>query len=69
MGMTRIALARVLEERGMNLHELHLATGISYSALHAIAKNKTTHIRFETIGALCDALACKPGDLFEYVPD
>ncbi|MBM6952839.1 helix-turn-helix transcriptional regulator [Enorma phocaeensis] len=43
--------------------------GISPVNLSRIKTGKISAIRFSTLEAMCEALACQPGDLLEYVPD
>ncbi|WP_232549404.1 helix-turn-helix domain-containing protein [Propioniciclava soli] len=54
----------LLSERGMTLTELADRIGLSVINLSILKNNRAKAIRFTTLTALCDALACSPGDLF-----
>ncbi|HZK06385.1 MAG TPA: helix-turn-helix transcriptional regulator [Actinomycetaceae bacterium] len=58
-------LDRVLEDRGVTLTELSNRTGITLANLSILKTGKARAVRFTTLTAICDALACAPGDLFE----
>ncbi|HUU01244.1 MAG TPA: helix-turn-helix transcriptional regulator [Myxococcota bacterium] len=55
-----------LAKRKMKLTELSAAVGISVQNLSVLKTGKARAIRFSTLEALCQALACTPGDLLEY---
>lgn len=57
-------LDRVLEDRGMTLTELSERTGITLANLSILKTGKARAVRFTTLTAICDVLACAPGDLF-----
>jgi DNA-binding Xre family transcriptional regulator len=48
---------------GRTLYWLAKSSGVPYSTLHKIARNKTDGISFAVLEKLCDALACEPCDL------
>lgn len=56
----------MLAKRKMKLTELSEAIGISVQNLSILKTGKARAIRFSTLEALCDTLACTPGDLLEY---
>jgi putative transcriptional regulator len=62
-------LDRVLADRKMQLNELSEKVGISVVNLSNLKTGKVRAIRFSTLEAICEALACQPGDLLEWVPD
>lgn len=62
-------LDRLLAERGMALTELSDAVGVSVVNLSVLKNNRARAIRFSTLTAICDALACTPGDLFTVAPE
>jgi putative transcriptional regulator len=64
----RINLDDVLVKRGMTLTELAERVGITLANLSVLKTNKARAIRFSTLDALCRELACRPGDLLEWVP-
>ena len=61
-------LDALLEARGMTVTELSRRIGITHANLSALKNNRGRAIRFSTLTALCDALACTPGDLFSVRP-
>jgi putative transcriptional regulator len=67
--MIRTKLDYLLLDRRMKLTELAEATGIALNNLSILKTNKARAIRFSTLGSICKALNCKPGDLLEYVAD
>jgi len=58
-------LDRLLDERGMTLVELAARTDITVVNLSVLKNGRARAIRFTTLTAVCDALGCTPGDLFE----
>lgn len=62
-------LDRVMAERGITLNDLAEKVGITPVNLSRIKTNKSNAARFSTLGALCEALDCDPGDLIECVSD
>jgi putative transcriptional regulator len=58
----------LLAERGMTLAELADRVGVSVVNLSVLKNNRARAVRFTTLTALCDALDCRPGDLFELGP-
>lgn len=60
-------LDRVMAERKMRSNELAALIGTSTVNLSNIKTGKVRGIRFSTLGAICEALDCQPGDLLEYV--
>lgn len=63
----RVNLDFMLVKRGVTLTELAEAIDISLPNLSILKTNKAKAIRFSTLGAICHALDCQPGDLLEYV--
>lgn len=61
-------LDRLLEARGMTLVELSARTGVSTVNLSVMKNDRARAVRFSTLTAVCDALACQPGDLFSVTP-
>jgi putative transcriptional regulator len=43
--------------------------GLSALAVSGIWNNASLRVDLKTMNALCNALNCTPGDLFEYTPD
>lgn len=57
-------LDELLSARGMTLTELADRVGVTVVNLSVLKNNRARAIRFSTLTALCDALACQPGELF-----
>ena len=60
-------LDELLDRRGMSLTELARAVGVTVVNLSVMKNNRARAVRYSTLTALCDALACQPGDLFSVV--
>ena len=58
-------LDKVLTARGVTLTELSARTGITMANLSILKTGKARAIRFTTLTAICQALDCKPADLFD----
>ncbi|OYN96743.1 helix-turn-helix domain-containing protein [Enemella evansiae] len=58
-------LDRLLAERGLTLTALSERVGVSLVNLSVLKNDRAKAIRFSTLTALCDALDCTPGELFE----
>ncbi len=58
-------LDALLEERGLTLTALADQIGVTNVNLSVLKNQRAKAIRFSTLTALCDALDCTPGDLFE----
>ena len=56
-----------MADRKMSLNELAQKIGMTNVNLSNLKTSKMKGIRFETMDAICEALDCQPGDLFEYV--
>jgi putative transcriptional regulator len=63
-----IHLDRVLQARGMTLVELAEKAGITVVNLSILKNGRARAIRFSTLTAICDVLACTPGDLLALAP-
>ena len=64
-----VRLDRMLADRKMSLNELAERVGMTNVNLSNLKTGKMKGIRFETMDAICKALDCQPGDLFEYKKD
>lgn len=60
-------LGALLEARGMTLVELSGLTGVTVANLSVLKNGRARAIRYTTLTAICDALACFPGDLLGVV--
>ena len=64
--MIIVNLDVVMAKRKISLTELSEIVGISMTNLSNLKTGKARAIRFTTLAALCEALYCQPGELFEY---
>lgn len=63
-----VKLDDLLHDRRMTLTELADHVGMTLANLSILKTGKARAIRFSTLEALCDALACQPGDLLRHEP-
>lgn len=56
----------MMAKRKMSLNELSERVNITLANLSKLKTGKVKAIRFSTLEAVCEALDCQPGDLFEY---
>lgn len=66
--MIRVNLDVMLARRKMRLGELADRVGVSIQNLSVLKTGKARAVRFTTLNALCQALACQPGDILEFDP-
>lgn len=64
-----INLYIMLARRKMSLTELSKKVDLTLSNLSVLKTGKAKAIRLDTLGAICKALDCQPGDILEYVKD
>jgi putative transcriptional regulator len=64
-----VKLDDLLHARRMTLTELADRVGITIVNLSILKTGKARAIRFSTLGAICTALSCQPGDILEFLPD
>ena len=69
MTVIAVKLDDLLHDRRMTLTELAERVGITLANLSILKTGKTRAIRFSTLEAICQVLACQPGDLLEFQPD
>ena len=65
----RINIDVMLAKRKMSVTELAEKIGITMANLSILKNEKAKAIRFSTLGAICKALDCQPGDILEYKSD
>ena len=58
-----------LAKKKMKLGELADIIGITNANLSILKTGKAKAIRFSTLNAICQALDCQPGDIFEFTDD
>lgn len=56
----------MLAKRKMSVTELTEKVGITMANISILKNGKAKAIRLSTLDAICEALACQPGDLLEY---
>jgi putative transcriptional regulator len=64
-----VKLDDLLHDRRMTLTELAERIDITLANLSILKTGKARAIRFSTLEAICNVLACQPGDLLEFRPD
>jgi putative transcriptional regulator len=64
-----VKLDELLHERRMTLTELAERVDITLPNLSILKTGKARAIRFSTLGAICQVLACQPGDILGFHPD
>ena len=61
-----VKLDDLLHDRRMTLTELADRVGMTLANLSILKTGKARAIRFSTLEAICEALACQPGDLLHF---
>ena len=64
-----INLDVVMAQRKKSLTELASEVDITLANLSILKNNKAKAVRFSTLGSICKALKCQPGDILEFVDD
>jgi putative transcriptional regulator len=64
-----VKLDDLLHDRHMTLTELAEGIDITLANLSILKTGKARAIRFSTLEAICEMLACQPGDLLEFRHD
>jgi putative transcriptional regulator len=64
-----VKLDDVLYDRRMTLTELADRIGLTLANLSILKTGKARAIRFSTLDAICEALACQPGDILQFEPE
>jgi len=59
----------VLAQRKMRLNDLAEAVDITPQNLSILKTGKARAIRFSTLEAICETLACQPGEILEFRPE
>jgi len=65
--MIIINLDVMMAKRKIGLGELAEKVDISQANLSILKNGKGKAVRFSTLGKLCKALECQPGDILEYM--
>lgn len=58
-----IQIQEMADKKNVTLYRVAEDTGISYSTLHQMKKNRVKMISLEILKKLCDYFGCKPNDL------
>jgi putative transcriptional regulator len=61
-----VKLDDMLHDRRMTLTELGERVGMTLANLSILKTGKARAIRFSTLDAICEALACQPGDILRF---
>jgi putative transcriptional regulator len=61
-----VTLDDMLHDRRMTLTQLGERVGMTLANLSILKTGKARAIRFSTLDAICEALACQPGDILRY---
>lgn len=56
----------MLAKRKMSVGDLATRVGITPANLAVLKNGRAKAVRFSTLGALCEALDCQPGDLLRW---
>jgi putative transcriptional regulator len=64
-----VKLDALLHERRMTLTQLAERIDLTLANLSILKTGKARAIRFSTLEAICEALACQPGDVLEFKAD
>jgi putative transcriptional regulator len=56
----------MLARRKMRSKELAERIGITEQNVSLLKSGKVRGVRFDTLGRICDALDCQPGDILEF---
>lgn len=64
-----VNLDELLHDRRMTLTELAERIDITLPNLSILKTGKARAIRFSTLDAICDVLACQPGDILRFGGD
>ena len=59
----------MMARRKMSLTELADKVGVTMANLSLLKTEKAKGVRFSTLGAICKALGCQPGDLLAYIEE
>ena len=61
-----VKLDDLLHDRRMTLTDLADRVGLTLANLSILKTGKARAIRFSTLEAICEALACQPGDILRF---
>jgi len=61
----KFRIEEILRKREQSLYWLSRTTGVSYTTLWRLTKDRSLGVNFATLEKLCVALRCGPGELME----
>ena len=61
--MIEVRVDGMLEGRGRSFYGLAKEAGVSHTTLWRLKKGRARGINFNTLGRICRALDCQPGDV------
>ena len=61
--MIEVRVDGMLEGRGRSFYWLAKEAGVSHTTLWRLKKGRARGINFDTLGRICRALDCQPGDV------
>ena len=64
--MIRIRIDELLKDHQRSFYWLAKETGVSHTTLWRLKKDKAQGITFNTLGKVCKALHCQPGDVLTF---
>ena len=64
-----VKLDDLLHDRRMTLTELAEQVDLTLANLSILKTGTARAIRFSTLEAICEALACQPGDILRFEPE
>ena len=67
--MMQPVLEETLAEAGMTADALAEASGLSPEAVRRLCYGDYASIKVSTLGAVCGALGCQPGDVLRWAQD
>ena len=65
----KFRIEEILRKREQSLYWLSRTTGVSYTTLWRLTKDRSIGVNFATLEKLCVALRCGPGDLLQFETD
>lgn len=65
----KFRIEEILRKREQSLYWLSRTTGVSYTTLWRLTKDRSLGVNFATLEKLCLALRCGPGDLMQLETD
>ncbi|PYS99156.1 MAG: Cro/Cl family transcriptional regulator [Acidobacteria bacterium] len=65
----KFRIEEILRKREQSLYWLAQTTGVSYTTLWRLTKDRSVGVNFATLEKLCSALRCGPGDILQLESD